>query len=64
MSEQARGLIYRVLTVLFFGLLVFGVVDAEQANQALIVIAGFLGVAGSGLATRNTTVVWRRSKEQ
>lgn len=63
MSEQARGIVYRILLIVFTGLVVFNILDSDQANQALAIVVSLLGLGGSGLATRNTTVRWRRSKE-
>lgn len=52
MSESTRAIVYRVLVVLIFGLVVFGVITEEQSTAALAAVAGLLGV---GLAARNTS---------
>lgn len=60
MSESTRGIIYRVLTIVFLALVIFGVISSDDANQALVVLASVLGVASNGLAWRNTTVARRK----
>jgi hypothetical protein len=59
MSESTRGIIYRILTVVFFALVVFGVIDATQSDQYLSLVVGLLGFGSNGLAARNTTVARR-----
>lgn len=60
MTESTRGIIYRILTVVFFGLVVFGVVNQELADQAVVVVTGLLGLGSNGLAWRNTSVARKR----
>lgn len=55
MSESTRGLIYRGLTVVFFALVVFGVITQDEADQYLALAVQALGFFGFALASRNTT---------
>ena len=55
MSEETRGLIYRALTVVFFALVVFGVITQDEADQWLALVVQVFGFLGFALASRNTT---------
>ena len=54
MSESTRGLIYRGLVVVFFALVVFGVIDDGAAEGYLNTIIEVAALLGFGLASRNT----------
>lgn len=54
MSESTRGLIYRGLVVVFFALVVFGVISAEQSEEYLATIVEVGALLGFTLAARNT----------
>jgi len=54
MSESTRGLIYRGLVVVFFALVTFGVVTADEGASYLQSAVTALGLLGFGLASRNT----------
>jgi hypothetical protein len=54
MSESTRGLIYRGLVVVFFALVVFGVIDDGAAEGYLNTIIEVGALLGFSLAARNT----------
>jgi hypothetical protein len=54
MSEETRGLIYRALVVVFFALVVFGVLTQEVADNYMNTIIEVAALLGFGLASRNT----------
>lgn len=54
MSEETRGLIYRGLVVVFFALVIFGVIDQGTADGYLDTIVEVAALLGFGLASRNT----------
>ena len=57
MSEETRGLIYRGLTVVFFALVVFGVITQEAADGYMELVLQVAGALGFALASRNTSGV-------
>lgn len=54
MSETTRGVIYRALAVVFFALVVFGVITADEAEGYLKSIVELVATGGFLLASRNT----------
>jgi hypothetical protein len=57
MSEEVRGYIYRGLTVVFFALVAFGVITAEEAENYMTTVLELAGLLGFALASRNTSGV-------
>jgi hypothetical protein len=57
MSEETRGYIYRVLTVLGVAAIFYGVLSQEEVAIWLAVIAVALQTTGNALASRNTSGV-------
>jgi len=55
MSESTRGLIYRGLAVVFFALVTFGVITADEAESYTKSAVELVGLLGFLLASRNTT---------
>ena len=55
MSESTRGIIYRVLAVVFFALVTFGFITAEEAESYTQSVVELVGLVGFLLASRNTT---------
>ena len=54
MSESTRGIVYRVLAIVFVALVVFGVVTAEELNQYVEKAIAVSAALGFLLASRNT----------